>query len=163
MSIVLQDIFLFNGTVEDNICYGEPHATKEQIEEASRLAHAHEFIVNLENGYDTYIGERGTKLSGGQKQRLSIARAILRNRPILILDEATSAVDVETEQLIQEAMDKVMENRTTIIIAHRLSTVKKADNIIVLENGEIAESGTHDELIASGGIYAMYNQAQIFA
>ncbi len=163
MSIVLQDIFLFNGTVEDNICYGDPHATKEQIEEAARLAHAHEFIIRLENGYDTYIGERGTKLSGGQKQRLSIARAILRNRPILVLDEATSAVDVETEQLIQEAMDKVMENRTTIIIAHRLSTVKKADNIIVLENGEIAESGTHDQLIANGGIYAMYNQAQIFA
>jgi ATP-binding cassette subfamily B protein len=163
MSVVLQDVFLFNGTVEDNICYGDPHATKDQIEEAARLAHAHEFIVNLENGYDTYIGERGIKLSGGQKQRLSIARAILRDRPILILDEATSAVDVETENLIQEAMDKVMENRTTIIIAHRLSTVKKANKIIVLENGEIAESGTHEQLIANGGVYAMYNQAQIFS
>ncbi len=162
MSVVLQDVFLFNATVRENICYGEPHASDEAIEQAARLAHAHEFIVNLEDGYDTMIGERGIKLSGGQKQRLSIARAILRNRPVLILDEATSAVDVETEQLIQEAMDKVMENRTTIIIAHRLSTVKKADNIIVLQNGGIAESGTHEQLVALGGIYAHYNQAQIF-
>jgi len=161
MSVVLQDVFLFNGTVEDNIRYGEPKATKEQIEEAARLAHAHEFIEKLENGYETYIGERGLKLSGGQKQRLSIARAILRNRPILILDEATSAVDVETEKLIQQAMDKVMENRTTIIIAHRLSTVKKADTIIVLQDGEIAEQGNHDELVANGGIYANYSNFQI--
>ena len=162
MSIVLQDVFLFNGTVKENISYGEPGASDMQIEEASRLAHAHEFIEGLEFGYDTRIGERGIKLSGGQKQRLSIARAILRNRPVLILDEATSAIDVETEGLIQQAMDKVMENRTTIIIAHRLSTVKKADNIIVLENGEIAESGTHAQLIAADGIYANYNRAQIF-
>ena len=162
MSIVLQDVFLFNGTVRDNISYGEPNASDEQIEEAARLAHAHEFIDNMENGYDTLIGERGIKLSGGQKQRLSIARAILRNRPILILDEATSAVDVETEQLIQQALDKVMRNRTTIIIAHRLSTVKKADNIIVLKNGHIAESGTHDQLIANDGVYANYNNSQLF-
>jgi ABC-type multidrug transport system fused ATPase/permease subunit len=163
MSIVLQDVFLFNGTVKDNICYGQPDAGDEQIERAARLAHAHEFIEHLENGYDTMIGERGIKLSGGQKQRLSIARAILRNRPILVLDEATSSVDVETEKLIQEAMDKVMENRTTIIIAHRLSTVQKADNIIVLENGAIAESGTHAQLLALGGIYAGYHQSQVFA
>jgi len=163
MSIVLQDVFLFNGTVKDNICYGQPDASDERVERAARLAHAHEFIEGLENGYDTMIGERGIKLSGGQKQRLSIARAILRDRPILILDEATSSVDVETEQLIQAAMDKVMENRTTIIIAHRLSTVKKADNIIVLENGAIAESGTHGELMALGGIYAGYHQSQVFA
>jgi len=163
MSIVLQDVFLFNGTVKENIMYGDPEASDEQVERAARLAHAHEFIEALENGYDTLIGERGIKLSGGQKQRLSIARAILRDRPILVLDEATSSVDVETEQLIQSAMDKVMENRTTIIIAHRLSTVKKADNIIVLENGEIAESGSHEQLLALGGIYAGYNQSQVFA
>jgi ABC-type multidrug transport system fused ATPase/permease subunit len=163
MSIVLQDVFLFNGTVRENICYGQPDADDARVGRAARLAHAHEFIEGLENGYDTMIGERGIKLSGGQKQRLSIARAILRDRPILILDEATSSVDVETEQLIQAAMDKVMENRTTIIIAHRLSTVKKADCIIVLENGGIAESGTHEQLLALGGIYAGYNQSQIFA
>jgi len=162
MSIVLQDVFLFNGTVRENICYGAPGASDEQVKEAARLAHAHEFILELENGYDTMIGERGIKLSGGQKQRLSIARAILRDRPVLILDEATSAIDVETERLIQQAMDKVMENRTTVIIAHRLSTVKKADNIIVLRDGEIAESGTHEQLLAHDGIYANYNRAQLF-
>lgn len=154
ISIVLQDIFLFNGTVADNIAYGCVQASREEIMEAAKVAHAHEFIMNLEDGYDTIIGERGVKLSGGQKQRLSIARAVLRNTPILILDEATASVDVETEQLIHEAIDRVIENRTTIVIAHRLSSVKKADKIVVLNEGGISEMGTHQELLDRGGLYS---------
>lgn len=154
ISIVLQDIFLFNGTVADNIAYGAANASRQDIIEAARVAHAHEFIENLENGYDTIIGERGIKLSGGQKQRLSIARAVLRNTPILILDEATASVDVETEQLIHEAIDRVIQNRTTIVIAHRLSSVKKADKIVVLSEGKIVETGTHKELLDKGGLYS---------
>jgi ATP-binding cassette subfamily B protein len=153
-SIVLQDVFLFNGTVAENIAYGFKDATMEQIIDAAKTARAHEFIESFENGYDTMIGERGVRLSGGQKQRLSIARAVLRNRPILILDEATASVDVETEKLIHDAMDQVMENRTTILIAHRLSTVKKADKIVVINEGKIEEMGTHDQLMATGGLYS---------
>jgi ATP-binding cassette subfamily B protein len=160
ISNVLQDTFLFNGSVYENISYGKPGATREQVEDAAKVARAHEFICGFEEGYDTIIGERGVRLSGGQKQRLSIARAILRDKPILILDEATASVDVETEKLIHDAMDSVMQNRTTIIIAHRLSTVKKADVIVVLDEGKIAEKGTHQELIAAGGLYSRLTNIQ---
>lgn len=153
ISMVLQDTFLFNGTVLDNILYGNPGKSRKDAIEAARIANAHEFIEALPNGYDTHIGERGVKLSGGQKQRLSIARAILKDAPILILDEATSAVDVETESLIQEALKRLMAGRTTIIIAHRLSTVRDATAICVLQEGRIVQYGSHDELIAVEGPY----------
>lgn len=160
ISIVMQDVFLFNGTIAENIAYGKQDATEEEIINAARLARADEFIDKMEDGYDTFIGERGVKLSGGQKQRLSIARAILRDKPILILDEATASVDVETESFIQEAMDVIMKGRTTIIIAHRLSTIKKADNIYVLKDGSVTETGTHEQLEASGGLYRAYTSMQ---
>ena len=153
ISIVLQDVFLFHGTARDNILFARPDATEQEILAAARAANAHGFIEALPQGYDTLIGERGVKLSGGQKQRLSIARALLADKPILILDEATSSVDTETEQLIQEALERLMVGRTTIIIAHRLSTVRKADAIVVLSGGRIAERGNHDELLEAGGIY----------
>ncbi|MCL2014646.1 MAG: ABC transporter ATP-binding protein/permease [Defluviitaleaceae bacterium] len=158
ISNVIQDVFLFNDTIFENIAYGSPGATKEDVIAAAKIARAHEFICGLESEYDTIIGERGVRLSGGQKQRLSIARAVLRNKPILILDEATASVDVETEHLIQEAMDEVMQNRTTIIIAHRLSTIKKADKIIVLNDGVIEDIGTHEELLQKDGLYSQLNR-----
>jgi ATP-binding cassette subfamily B protein len=154
ISLVLQDVFLFNGTVLENIVYGRPDATREEVIEAAKAACAHEFITGLPQRYDTPIGERGVKLSGGQKQRLSIARAILRDSPILILDEATSSVDTHTERTIQQALANVTSNRTTFVIAHRLSTVKRADRIIVLSDGVIAEQGTHEQLLQQSGIYA---------
>lgn len=153
ISIVLQDVFLFYGTVRENILFGKSDATEEEIVAACKAANAHEFITQLADGYDTMIGERGVKLSGGQKQRLSIARAILKDAPILILDEATSSVDTETEQQIQEAIERLMKGRTTIVIAHRLSTVRNADRIVVLEDRKIREMGTHEELLRANGLY----------
>jgi len=163
MSNVIQDVFLFNDTLAENIGYGAPGATMEEIKEASKIARAHEFISELADGYETQVGERGLRLSGGQKQRVSIARAVLRDKPILILDEATAAVDVETERQIRDAMDDVMQGRTTVIIAHRLSTIKKADKIIVLKDGKIEDIGSHDELLERGGLYAHLTEVNMYA
>ena len=160
ISIVSQDVFLFNGTIKENILYGRQDATDEEVVNAAKLANAHDFIMELSDGYDTKVGERGVKLSGGQKQRISIARAILKDAPILILDEATSAVDTQTELLIQEALNKLKKNRTTIVIAHRLSTIKEADQIIVIKEGEIVEAGRHNELVRAGGLYSQLCKAQ---
>lgn len=153
ISIVLQDVFLFHGTVRDNILFGNPKASEEDILEAAKISNAYEFIKDLPEGFNTLIGERGVKLSGGQRQRISIARAVLKNTPILILDEATSSVDTETELLIQQALERLMEGRTTIIIAHRLSTIRNADKIVVLQGDSIVEQGTHQELIKLDGLY----------
>lgn len=162
MGIVTQESILFNDTVFNNIAFGMENATREAVIEAAKVANAHDFIMHLENGYDTVIGDRGMNLSGGQRQRLSIARAVLKNPPILILDEATSALDTESERLVQEALAKVMSNRTSIVIAHRLSTIQNADEIIVLVKGQIVERGRHDELIAKSGVYKRLTDLQSF-
>ena len=160
MGNVNQEAILFNDSFYNNITFGVDGATREQVEEAARIANAHDFIMETEQGYDTNIGDRGSKLSGGQRQRISIARAILKNPPILILDEATSALDTESERLVQEALERLMKTRTTIAIAHRLSTIKNADEICVLYEGEIVERGTHDELIQKNGYYKRLHDMQ---
>jgi len=153
IGVVTQESILFNDTIFNNIAFGMPEASEERVIEAARIANAHDFIVQSENGYQTLIGERGSKLSGGQRQRLSIARAVLKNPPILILDEATSALDSESEKLVQEALFNLMKNRTSIVIAHRLSTIQHADEIVVIQNGEIGERGTHEQLNSQNGLY----------
>jgi len=153
IGIVQQDVFLFVGSIRDNILYGKPNATEEEMINAAKRANIHDYVMTLENGYDTQIGERGVKLSGGQKQRLSIARVFLKDPAILILDEATSALDNTTEVLIQQALDELCKGRTTLVVAHRLSTIRNADEIAVVLDGKITERGTHEELIARGGTY----------
>ena len=159
---VNQDPILFNDTIFNNIAFGVEGATQEQVEQAAKIANAHEFILQADNGYQTVIGDRGSKLSGGQRQRLSIARAVLKNPPLMILDEATSALDTESEKLVQDALDKLMQNRTSLVIAHRLSTIKNADMICVFHEGEVVERGTHEELLALNGIYTKLYQMQNF-
>ena len=160
IGIVQQDVYLFNSSIKENILYGRLDATDDEVIEAAKRANIHEYVMSLPNGYDTVIGERGVKLSGGQKQRLSIARVFLKNPPILILDEATSALDNATEIMIQQSLDELCKGRTTLVVAHRLSTIKNADHIAVVSGGEICEEGSHDELIAQDGIYAMLHRRQ---
>ena len=160
IGLVQQDVYLFGGTIRENIAYGKPEATDEEIIEAAKKANIHDFIMELPDGYDTFVGERGARLSGGQKQRISIARVFLKNPPILILDEATSALDNESERHIQKSLEELSKNRTTVTIAHRLSTIRNADEIIVINEQNISERGTHSDLLAKGGLYAKYYEMQ---
>jgi ABC-type multidrug transport system fused ATPase/permease subunit len=160
ISVVSQEAFLFNGSIRENILYGRLDANEEELVAAAKAANCHEFITKLPNGYDSHVGERGVKLSVGEKQRVSIARALLKNAPILILDEATASVDTATEKLIQEALERLMANRTSFVIAHRLSTIRKADQILVIRQGQIVERGTHDELMTVNGLYAKLARIQ---
>jgi len=160
LALVTQETFLFNDTIRNNILFGNPKASREDVLEAGKAARVEHFVENLDDGYETMIGERGVMLSGGQRQRIAIARAILRNAPILVLDEATSALDSESEKLVQEALHNLMEDRTTLIIAHRLSTIKHADKIVVIDGGKIAGTGTHDELLSDCPIYQKYYEIQ---
>jgi ATP-binding cassette subfamily B protein len=154
IGIVPQDAVIFSSSAMENIRYGSPQASNDQVIAAAQAAFAHEFITQLPEGYDTFLGERGLRLSGGQRQRIAIARAILKNPPLLLLDEATSALDAESERMVQAALESAMRDRTTLVIAHRLSTVQKADQIVVLDHGKLVEQGTHAELVAQGGVYA---------
>lgn len=162
MGNVNQDPILFNDTIYNNIAFGVENTTQEAVENAAKIANAHEFILQTEHGYQTVIGDRGSKLSGGQRQRLSIARAVLKNPPIMILDEATSALDTESEKLVQEALDNLMRNRTSIVVAHRLSTIRNADMICVFHEGKIVEKGNHEELLKLNGIYTKLYSMQNF-
>ena len=161
IGIVLQTSLLFSDTIHANIAYGRPEASMDEIIAAAKAAQAHEFITGFTNGYDTIVGERGVTLSGGQRQRVAIARALLMDPRILILDDSTSSVDTQTEKLIQAALDTLMEGRTTFVIAHRLSTVRRADMILVMDEGRILERGTHDELLARGGLYKEIHDLQL--
>lgn len=160
LGVVSQDTVLFHDTVHANIAYGAPGASRAQVEAAAQASNAHEFLAALPHGYDTVLGERGSRLSGGQRQRVAIARALLRNAPILILDEATSALDTQSERLVQEAIERLKANRTVLVIAHRLATVRDADEILVLDDGRIVQRGSHAELLAQGGLYRRLYELQ---
>jgi subfamily B ATP-binding cassette protein MsbA len=163
LGVVNQESILFNDSIFNNIAFGKTNVTLEQVKDAARIANAHNFIIETEKGYETNIGDRGTKLSGGQRQRICIARAVLNNPPVMLLDEATSALDTESEKLVQDALNNLMKNRTSLIIAHRLSTIQNADIIIVLENGQIVEQGKHLELIENSGLYRRLIDMQTFS